>query len=181
MNTFVSMLRGINVSGHNKIGMTDLKYLYETLNLRNVITYVQSGNVVFDASEKDASKLSSLIESNILKSFGFSVPVVIRTANDLHKIINNNPFLAGRNEDPTKLHVTFLSSSPSKSDLTKLPASPNDSDEFILSGKEIYVFCPNGYGRTKLNNNLFEKKLNTAATTRNWNTVSTLYKMASAR
>jgi uncharacterized protein (DUF1697 family) len=181
MYTFVSMLRGINVSGHNKIGMPDLKYLYETLNFRHVLTYVQSGNVVFDTSEKDISGVSSLIESNILKSFGFFVPVVIRDKNDFNKIISHNPFLIDRNEDPAKLHVTFLLNPPSASDLAKLPSSPNESDEFILKGKEIFIFCPDGYGRTKLNNNFFEKKLNTVATTRNWNTVNALYKMAGSR
>lgn len=181
MSTFISMLRGINVSGHNKIGMADLKYLYESLNFRHVLTYVQSGNVIFDSTIWDVPKLTSIIESAILKSFGLTVPVVIRNNTDFQRIINNNPFLINRNEDPAKFHVTFLLNSPAKSDLIKLPSSPNDNDEFILSGNEIFLFCPNGYGNTKLNNNFFEKKLNTTATTRNWNTVNTLYKMTSGR
>jgi uncharacterized protein (DUF1697 family) len=181
MGTFISMLRGINVSGHNKVGMADLKYLFETLNFRHPLTYVQSGNVVFDTSEKNTAKIHTLIETGILKSFGFPVSVIIRDTNDFHRIITNNPFLKKRDEDPTKLHVTFLLEPPQNSDLHKLPSSPNDSDEYIIDNKEIFIFCPNGYGRTKLNNNFFEKILNTSATTRNWNTVNALYKMASER
>jgi uncharacterized protein (DUF1697 family) len=170
------MLRGINVTGHNKISMADLKNLYESLDFHNVVTYVQSGNVIFDSAKQDESKLSSLIETQIKKSFGLSVPVLIRNKNDLQRIISGNLFVK-RKEDPAKLHITFLNNSPAPSDLNKLSLPPNETDEFIFKDKEIFLFCPNGYGRTKLTNNFFEKKLNVIATTRNWNTVNALFKL----
>ena len=180
MNTFISMLRGINVSGHNIISMSDLKKLYQSLDFKNVVTYVQSGNVIFDTTKKDASKLSSLIETQIKKSFNLSVSVLIRDKNDLQRIISGNPFIK-RKKDPIKLYITFLQSSPAPFDFNKLPLPSTESDEFILIDKEIFIFCPNGYGRTKLNNNFFEKKLNLISTTRNWNTVNALYKLASEK
>jgi len=180
MNTYISMLRGINVSGHNKISMTDLKNLYESLDFQNVITYLQSGNVVFDSDKQDASKISSQIEAQIKKSLSLSVSVLLRDKNDLQQIISGNPFVK-RKKDLIKLYVTFLQSSPAPFDFKRLPLPSDESDEFIIVDKEIFIFCPNGYGRTKLNNNFFEKKLNVIATTRNWNTVNALYKLSSER
>jgi uncharacterized protein (DUF1697 family) len=180
MNTFISMLRGINVSGYNNISMSDLKKLYESLDFKNVVTYVQSGNVIFDTTKQEASKLSSLIETQIKKSFNLSVSVLLRDKNDLQRIISINPFIK-RKKDPIKLYVTFLHSAPAPFDFNKLPLPSTESDEFIIIDREIFIFCPNGYGRSKLNNNFFEKKLNVIATTRNWNTVTTLFKLASER
>ena len=181
MNTFISMLRGINVSGQKKIRMVELKSLYESLGFVNVRTYVQSGNVVFDSTRQDASKLAASIEAQIEQSFGYAVSVFIRDTNDLQRIIGSNPFLSGRKKDPAKLYVTFLYSSPSKSKLGNLDISNDEADEFFVGDKEIFLFCPNGYGRTKLSNNFFERKLNVPATTRNWKTVNALYEMASER
>ena len=178
MNSFISLLRGVNVTGYNKLLMADLKSLYESLDFKNVVTYLQSGNVVCDSNQKDASTLSSIIEMQIKKTFDLNVSVLIRNKNDLQGIITSNPFIK-RKEDPTKLHVTFLHSLPT--DLQKLSALPDGPDECVVINKEIFLFCPNGYGRTKLSNNFFENKLNVIATTRNWNTVNALYKLVSER
>ncbi len=178
MNTFISMLRGINVSGQKKIRMVELQKLYKSLDLVNVRTYVQSGNVVFESSEPDPSKLAELIESQIEQAFGFQVVVFIRDADELRRIIESNPFLNPRNENPDKLHVTFLYRTPSASAWNTLNAPDSEADEFVPGEKEIFLFCPNGYGRTKLSNSFFERKLGVPATTRNWRTVNTLYAMA---
>jgi uncharacterized protein (DUF1697 family) len=180
MNKYISMLRGINVSGYNKISMADLKSLYESLDFRNVVTYGLSGNVIFNSPKQDVLKLSYQIQTQLKKSFDLYVPVLLRNTDDLKRIISENPFVK-RKEEPTKLHVTFLNTSPIPSDLNKLSAPANESDEFIIKDKEIFVFCPNGYGRTKLNNNFFEKKLSVITTTRNWNTVNALFKLANER
>ncbi|MFC2170469.1 DUF1697 domain-containing protein [Calditrichota bacterium] len=108
MSTYISMLRGINVSGQKKIKMVDLKKMYESLGFKRVVTYVQSGNVVFDSNEKDRTKIASLIEKQIVKSFGYSVPVFIRQPEDLSKIIKNTPFSDGLKYDTGKLCVIFL-------------------------------------------------------------------------
>ncbi len=178
MNTFISMLRGINVSGQKQIRMAELRSLYESLGLANVRSYVQSGNVVFESTELEAAQLARLIEAQIEQTFGYSIAVFIRDRHDFERIIAGNPFTHQRNEDPAKLHVTFLSNSPDETKLSGL-VSPNEAaDEFFSGAKEIFLFCPNGYGLTKWSNNFFEKKLKMPATTRNWKTVKALYQMA---
>ena len=178
METYISLLRGVNVGGQRKIRMKDLADAYESLGFKNVRTYLQSGNAIFGFALNDAGKLSSIIEAGIRQKFGFPVKVLIRNVNELQLMIKSNPFLKRKGIDAEKLHVTFLSADPGKEPALKLDAGASGTDEFRLSGKEIYLFCPNGYGRTKLSNNFFEKRLGVTATTRNWNTVQTLLEIA---
>lgn len=175
MQTFISMLRGINVSGKNRISMADLKALYESLGLANVVTYVQSGNVVFDGENISAAA----IESEIKRTLGLDVPVLLRDKNCFERLLKNNPFAVQRHEDPALLHVTFLAATPAPSALL---VTPNGcTDEFVLEDRELYLFCPGGYGVTKLSNSFFERKLKMVATTRNWKTVNALYEITSQR
>ena len=175
------MLRGINVGAQKSIRMAELTKLYEGLQLTAVKTYVQSGNVIFDSKEQDAAKLAAAIEAQIEQTFRFQVTVFIRRPANFQSLIAASPFLGDRHEDPAKLHVTFLYRPVPESELSQLVRPASETDEFVAGQNEIYLFCPNGYGRTKLSNPFFEKKLHVPATTRNWNTVLTLYKMASER
>jgi uncharacterized protein (DUF1697 family) len=174
---WISMLRGINLGGHNKISMPVLARLFETLGLSGVKTYLQSGNVLFDSDGKSSEEISALIETGIMNAFGYDVQVFLRTPADFKRILVNNPFVHGRNEEPSKLHVTFLYRLPSQSDWDKLGPAIQDSDEFAGGQQEVFLFCPNGYGRTKLSNSFFERKLGQPATTRNWKTVNALYEL----
>ncbi|MGN6530213.1 MAG: DUF1697 domain-containing protein [Ginsengibacter sp.] len=179
MQTFISILRGINVSGQKKILMADLKALYENLNFTDVATYIQSGNVIFKSKEKFSDeKLARKIEDAIFKNFAFEVPVIIRSKDEMKKIISENPFLKEKNIDEKKLHVTFLSEIPSKENAVKIQSIDFSPDRFIIRNKEIYLSIPGSYGETKISNAFFEKKLKVKATTRNWNTVSKLSEMA---
>ncbi len=177
MHTFISMLRGINVSGQKKIIMADLRKLYESLGLVKVKSYVQSGNVIFDSQEPDASKLATLLETQIEQTYGYTVSVFMRDSHDFQRIINSNLFTNERDEDPTKLYVTFLYTPLAKSKLHNPDIPPHKADEFIIGATEIFLFCPHGYGRTKYSNNFFERKLKVTATSRNWKTINALYKM----
>lgn len=181
MATYISMLRGINVSGQKKIRMEELQALYESLNLKKVETYIQSGNVIFDSPKLDALEVSKLIEEEIEQVYNFSLAVFIRTRKDFQRIIQNNPFLTGRKEDIARLYVTFLSQAPTEAAVDELKTPGNDPSEFYIFNKEIYLFCPIGYGTTKLSNNFFERKLAVTATTRNWKTVNRLYDMAGGK
>jgi uncharacterized protein (DUF1697 family) len=172
------MLRGINVSGQKQVRMAELKNLYESLGLADVETYVQSGNVVFEGKEQDAKKLVNSIETGIEKTFGFSVPVLIRSADEFRRIMEGHPF---RKEDPVRILVTFLYERPDPSKLEDISRYENETDKFAIGEQEIFLFCPGGYGKTKLSNTFFEKKLGVIATTRNWKTVNRLYEMASER
>ena len=178
MITYIALLRGINVSGHRMIKMEDLKNVLSELNFTNIRTYIQSGNIVFDSEKNDSTYLEKQIEEKILNHFGFQVPVVIRTKSELNKIHDNNPFLRKRSEPADKLHVTFFPEQPEKEYLKKIEGLLFLPDEFMSSGREVYLLCPNGYGRTKLTNQFFENKLKLTATTRNWKTIETLLQMS---
>ena len=177
MPTYISMLRGINVSGQKKIKMADLKHLYESLGFDSVQTYIQSGNVVFRSKIGDARKLEKAVSGAILKRFQFDVPVIVRTAKEMDRVVTSNPLLKGSTKDVNKLHVTFLSDKP-KASLFKNLQAPLAGDEALqIRGNEVFLYCPHGYGKTKLNNGFFEKQLSVAATTRNWKTVNVLLEM----
>jgi uncharacterized protein (DUF1697 family) len=178
MNTFISILRGINVSGKNRVAMPALKSLYESLGLTNVVTYLQSGNVIFDCAETDSTQLADTIKTAIKQTLGLDVPVLLRDKSCFQQLIENNPFSTRRNEDPTKLHITFLADVPTEQAASNLVVPAGCADEFVLDDRELYLFCPGGYGETKLSNSFFERKLKVTATTRNWKTVNTLYEMA---
>jgi uncharacterized protein (DUF1697 family) len=178
MSTFISMLRAINVGGTKTMRMVTLRGIYEELGFTHVRSYVQSGNVVFERPEQNQSNLAKQIEAHIERTCGYPVQVFIRQADELQRILAGNPFLNDRNEDPSKLHVTFLYRIPSEPWWSEMAPPRDTTDEFVRADKAIYLFCPNGYGKTKLSNSFFERKLGMPVTTRNWNTVNVLYKMA---
>jgi uncharacterized protein (DUF1697 family) len=177
METIISILRGINVGGKNKIPMAELKMLYEDAGFKNVTTYIQSGNVVFSAKAANSKDIPPKIQEMILKKYGFNVPVIVRTIAEMEKVVNGNPFLKNKDVEVEKLHVTFLSNSPIKEHLERIKVFQFKPDDYIITGKEVYVYCPGGYGNTKLSNTFFENKLKVTATTRNWRTVNELVRM----
>lgn len=175
METYIAILRGINIGGHRRVAMKALKELFESLGFRDVMTYVQSGNVVFRSPEnKPAELFSEMINEAIRGQFGFNVPVICRTKGAWNETIHNSPFLQVPGHDPSFLHVTFLERTPAENvaaAFTDLDFSP---EKFFIRGKDVYLYCPNGYGNAKLNNTFIEGRLGVAATTRNWKTVLTL-------
>lgn len=175
MQTYISILRGINVSGQKKMLMTDLAKLYEDLGFKDVVTYIQSGNVIFKTDKKFTNvKLAKLIEDKIVATYNFQVPVIIRTLKELQDIVVINPFIK---EEIDSLYVTFLSNSPSAINLEKLDNVNFLPDKFEIIDKEIFLSV-SSYGNTKLSNNFFENKLKVTATTRNWKTVNKLLELA---
>jgi uncharacterized protein (DUF1697 family) len=176
MTTYVAMLRGVNVGG-NTLKMEWLRQACETLGLREVRTYVQSGNLVFK-SQLSASKLAQTLKAMVDAQTRLPVSVVVRTADDLQNVVAGNPFLKQKGVNPTKLHVTFLDKAPAKPALDRLDALAGKRDEYRLAGREIYLHCPINYGETKLSNAAIEKAVAVGATTRNWKTVTTLQAMA---
>ena len=172
------MLRGINVSGQKKVKMDDLRALYESLGLQNVITYIQSGNVIFECRNTNKTELKQKIEKSIEEKYEFKVPVEIRTDRELENILNNSPFghieLA---EEGTQFLVTFLSTIPSESKVSEIQHFVAAPEQLFICGQEIYLHCPNGYGKSKLSNSFLENKLGIKATTRNWKTVNKLYEL----
>ena len=178
MKTYISILRGINVSGQKLIKMDALKKTYESLGFRNVTTYVQSGNVIFNASDTEPEKPEQMIYNQIVKDFGFEVPVIVLTPEKLKLVVDNNPFVIDPTKDTAFLHVTFLSAKPGNYDGSAIAAKKQEGEEIYFTGEAVYLYCPNGYGRTKLNNNFLEARLKETATTRNWKTTNELLKIA---
>ena len=178
MTTYISILRGINVSGQRMIKMDALRKLYMDLKFENVQTYIQSGNVIFQSKETDSKNLEKKIAQEIFKTFSFEVPVIVMDIRELKSVVKNNPFLDDKAKDHAFLHVTFLSAEPEKEKFDKLPKEQYLPDEFELVGKAIYLYCPNGYGNTKLTNSFFESKLKVVSTTRNWKTTNELLNIA---
>ena len=171
LQTWVALLRGINLGARNKVSMADLRDLFRDLGAEDVTTYVQSGNVVF-RSPGARDELVQAIESEIRSRTGIDLTVVLRTNEELARLVAGNPF--ARQPDPTKLHVTFLASPPDRGRVQALAEKRFEPDEFRVTQDAVYLHCPNGYGRSKLSNAFFEKHLAVVATTRNWRTVTTL-------
>jgi uncharacterized protein (DUF1697 family) len=175
---YISLLRGINVSGQKAIKMPDLKILYEALGYADVVTYIQSGNVVFTANDKNKIKIKNTLEDAIKNKYKFQVPVEIRLKKEFEKIIKNNPFgKINLEKDGTRVLVSFLATEPIKAKVKDVLSYVSAPDKLEIKGKEIYLFCPNGYGKSKLSNTFLEKKLGVVATTRNWKSVVKLYEL----
>lgn len=177
MTTYISILRGINVSGHKLIRMEELKALYEELDFSSVKTFIQSGNVIFKTNFP-VNTISVKIEEAIEKKYKFHVPVIVRTAGEIQAILGSNPFLSEEDIDLEKLHVTFLDADPQPALSADIRTNDFSPDRYVIMGKEVFLYCPGGYGNTKLSNAFFEKKLKVRATTRNWKTVGKLFELA---
>jgi uncharacterized protein (DUF1697 family) len=172
MAAYIALLRGINVTGRKIIRMKDLRASFEALGFRRVKTYVQSGNVIFEAG-KDAN-LGGKIEKMIQADYGFGVSVFVKTPREMAQVISNNPFPKPEGIEDSRLYVTFLSASAPPTAEKALKGLATEQERFHVAGREVYLCCPNGYGKTKLSNSAIEKKFGVVATTRNWKTVNAL-------
>lgn len=174
--TLISMLRGINVGGHNMIKMEALREMYGSLKFEDVRSYVQSGNVVFATKEKDLKKIAKKIEDAIEAQFACRPDVILRTVDEMRDAIARNPFTGDR--EPAKLHVDFLAGEPGKEAKEKIRAIKVGPEELILDGRELYIYYPNGAGQSKLTGAMLDKALQVRGTARNWNSVRKLLEMA---
>jgi uncharacterized protein (DUF1697 family) len=177
--THVALLRGINLGSANRLAMKDLAALFERAGCVDVRSYIQSGNLVFGASADVAKRLAERITADIERRFGMRVPVVLRTADELRAVARDNPFLAA-GADADKLHIMFLADKPDKKACAALDPQRSLPDAFVVKGREVYLFLPNGAGKSKLSNGYFDSKLATISTARNWRTVLKLVEMSGA-
>jgi uncharacterized protein (DUF1697 family) len=172
----LALLRGINVGGKNMLPMKDLGAIFVAAGCTDVQTYIQSGNVIFTAPASLSAKLPANLTARIAKRFGYEIPVILRSANHLGKVVRNNPYLkAGAPED--SLHVMFLADLPAPQSVASLDPQRSPGDSFHLSDQEVFLHLPNGAAKTKLTNAWFDSRLATVGTTRNWRTVLKLFEM----
>lgn len=175
-STFVALLRGINVGGKHRLPMEELREIFEQTGCDQVRTYIQSGNVVFRAEAAALPALGPQVEAAIGDRYGFQSPVIFRSAAELDDIVARNPFTGETDEE--SLHVMFLRSTPSAGAVSALDPDEFAPDDFAVSGREIFLRCPNGVARSRLTSRYFDSRLETVSTVRNWRTVRTLLEMS---
>jgi uncharacterized protein (DUF1697 family) len=162
----VAFLRGINVGGHHRVAMADLRNLFAELGYPGAATLVQSGNVLFESGTTDFALIGAELERGFEARFGFAAPFVLRRAGEMSEVVSRNPFHEGV-QNPAWLHVVFLANAPAPEIVAGLDPAQSPPDEFVVDGRHVYVHYPNGSGRSRL-----KLDLGTVATARNWNTVT---------
>ena len=171
------MLRGVNLGSHRRLSMEALRAMFESLGLRDVRTYVQSGNIVFRTDARDIARLTKRIQQTFEATFGFHSDVLLRTAAEMRDVMAHNPF-EGRGIEPAKLLVWFLEKEPTLESRERFSQIPIAPEEARLHVRELYIHFPNGQGRSKLPMAQIERALSGSGTGRNWNTVEKLTQMA---
>jgi uncharacterized protein (DUF1697 family) len=174
---YVALLRSVNIGGYGRIKMNDLRESFNALGYDDVLTYIQSGNVLFSTSSRSEKAIADAIEGQLAEDFGDSPAVLLRTVSELRRIGTASPY-AKAGADPARHHVTFLATAPSKDVLKGLALPPSGKDELVVDGREVYVHTPNGYAETKYTGTFLERRLGVVSTTRNWNSVTNLCELA---
>lgn len=178
MPVLISMFRGVNVGSHNRIKMDSLRAVYESLKLEEPRTYLQSGNVIFRTKEKNTVALAKKISNAFENKFGFHSEVILRSVEELRKAIAASPFAGRSDMDPGKLLVTFLDGDPSPDAHATLRSLKGHPEELHLLGRELYIYFPDGAGKSKLPWSSVAKMLKTTGTARNWNSVTQMLVIA---
>lgn len=178
MKTYIALLRGINVGGHKKVPMAELRELLTKSGLENVSTYIQTGNIIFQTLEKDISILEESIKKNILNHFGFEISVLVKTRQDLKRIFDASPF---SEEKKKASYFTMLHDTPDEDLVKEASEKVYEGEEYQIINDCLYFYCEKGYGQAKFNMNFFERKLKTSATSRNYNTMVKLLSLSSEK
>jgi uncharacterized protein (DUF1697 family) len=174
----IVLSRGINLAGRNRIAMPELREALTRAGFDDVSTYLQSGNVVL-SSDAPPDEVARACRREIADRFGFDIAVVVRSLNELAGVVKRNP-LAGVAIDPKRYQVTFLDGELAPDIAGKLEALPFEGEEFVVDGREIYAWHPDGVGRSKLASFLVGRRLGVTGTARNWTTVTKLLELADA-
>jgi len=179
MNKFICLLRGINVSGNNKIKMSELAVMFEQLGFGDITTYIQTGNILFACDKGAAEQLQGKIKSAIANTFGFDIVVLVRPVDKLHQVKQALPFAnIDVASQGTQVMICFLSEMPCKTLSEAITQWAKPPELLIIEHDVAYLHCPNGYGKSKLSNMFLEKKLQVSATTRNLKTLDKLCQLA---
>lgn len=178
MLKYIALLRGINVGGHRKLKMKDLRAMLKSMGFKNISTYIQSGNVVFETDETDVGNLESSIKEQIDEQFGYQVPVIIRTHATFKKALNNIPY---EKKEGWKRYITFLSEAPDTDQKKLLESQSSTIEQFSVGDKEIYVQVDKQTSqKPKFSSSFIQQKLNISATNRNLRTVNKILELASS-
>lgn len=176
MKTYIALLRGINVGGHKKILMADLRILFEKLNFKNVQTYIQSGNVIFHSNKETVELLEKKIKDEILAEYGYEVSVLVKTHSEIQNVLNKCPFT---DDKKANSYFIILHSIPDKNLIQSTMQIKYPNEEFQITNSCVYIYYLGGYGKAKCGTNFFEKKLKVSATARNYKTIRKLVELSS--
>ncbi|GAB1855827.1 DUF1697 domain-containing protein [Flavobacteriaceae bacterium MHTCC 0001] len=178
MKTYIALLRGINVSGQKKIPMAVLRELLLDNGLKDVQTYIQSGNVIFQSSEKNKETLEEIIHNAIKSHFGFEVPILVLKPETVQQIFDDCPFPQEKKE---KSYFMLLYSKANSSTVEEVSQLSYPNEEFLITDNTVYFYCATGYGKAKFSNNFFERKLKVVATARNYKTMVKLLSLSAEK
>ena len=170
MTRYVALLRGINV-GKRRMRMEDLRACFGAIGFADVTTHIASGNVRFSA---DQLPDRMAIEAGLRQTFGFEVPVALRTADEMRAVVAANPFAAEPPDAATKTYVCFLFGEPGAGARAAMAAQSTAADVFVPRGRELYVLCRKGTNLSIFSDAVVEKHLGVSGTTRNMTTVAKL-------
>lgn len=179
MITYIAFLRGINVGGHKKIKMADLRLLLEGLGYKEVLTYIQSGNVIFNSLEEERDKLENQISEVIKNQYGFEVPVLVKTRTEINNILDINPYNDADDLASNKIYFVLLKKVPKIEDIEATSAIIFENEKFIITPECVFIRYDLGAGKAKCGINFFESKLKVAATSRNYRTMTKLLELSS--
>ncbi len=174
---YITLLRGINVSGKNTINMADLRQLYQDLELKNVKSYIQTGNVVFETQETSKNKIIENIKTAVFQKYKYDIQIIIREQTEFASILTKNPFLIENTDDLKKIYVAFLNRMPAKEHVEKLQNEQFISEKIYFQKTEIYLHYPNWYGKSKINHNFLENRLKCYVTLRNWRSIQKIQEL----
>lgn len=180
MTVHIALLRAVNLPGHGKAAMSDLRDLFTTLGFAEVKTLLQSGNVVFRGGTQEGATLERYLETETEKRLGLKTDFLVRTAKEWGTLIARNPFPEEARKDPSHLVVMFLKDAPDKNSVATLQDAVTGPEVVRADGRQAYITYPAGIGRSRLTNALIERKLGTRSTGRNWNTVVKLRALAAS-
>mgnify|MGYP000604145457 CR=1 FL=1 len=180
MNTYIGLLRGINVGGHKKIIMSEFRELLEKNGFHDVKTYIQSGNMVFKHPENNIDLITNQLEEVIINHYHFEVPTIVLTKTYLDLVFKQNPMIQDTSIDESKSIFTFLKSEPEQEKLTELKKVSFPNETFIFGDRVIYFYCSTGYGTAKFTHTFIERKLKVQATSRNYRTTKKLIEMSAS-
>ena len=175
MVDYIALLRGINVGGHRKVPMAELRGLLTNIGFSNVKTYIQSGNVIFKVAETNVQEIENSIQKSIADHFGFEVSVMVRTRQQLQKIFDDCPF---SEDKKINSYFAILSHSPDKDLVQEAYVKTYENEEYKIINDCLYFYSNRGYGNSKFSLNYFEKKLNVNATARNYKTMLKLLSLS---
>ncbi len=179
MITYIAFLRGINVGGHKKIKMADLRLLFEEIGYKNAMTYIQSGNVIFNSLDEDRGKLEYQISEAIKNHYGFEVPVLVKTTTEIKKILGTNPYNDPEDLASNKIYFVLLQEIPQKEDIETTSTIIFENEKFVITPECVFIRYDLGAGKAKCGINFFESKLKVATTSRNYRTMTKLLELSS--